>query len=342
MVRDLWPCCVDRRVGAVRARGLCPRRAGTTSSPAVSGGRTAAGWRSSSATSPQASAPRRPAGKARSVSGRCRRRRGSAASNSTAPAIPRSRPRNTSNCTACRETCPVSSRMTNGSALVHPEDRARIEAETQGRGRRSRPHQLDYEFRIVRADNGEMRWVTARTKLIRDDEGPLPPLARGAVGRDRGKGCGSRRCAKSEERYRSFITHSSEGIWLLEFDPPLDTSLPVEEQVELAYRNGRFVDCNDAMARMYGLAHAEDLIGKTLEFPLPSSDPGGESLPRRGRPQRVQSDWRGIGRAGCGRKPQVFRQQHDRDRRGRRADAGFGESSATLRNASRPKNSVRF
>jgi PAS domain S-box-containing protein len=78
---------------------------------------------------------------------------------------------------------------------------------------------------------------------------------------------------ESEERYRSFIAHSSEGIWLLEFDPPLDTSLPVEAQVELAYRNGRFVECNDAMAAMYGLTRAEDLIGKTLEFPLPSSDP---------------------------------------------------------------------
>jgi len=47
----------------------------------------------------------------------------------------------------------------------------------------------------------------------------------------------------------------------------------VEEQVELAYRNGRFVDCNDAMARMYGLDRAEDPIGKTLDFPLPSSNP---------------------------------------------------------------------
>ena len=102
------------------------------------------------------------------------------------------------------------------------------------------------------------------------------------MGRDRGKG---RRGAlrESEERYRSFIAHSTEGIWLLEFDPPLDTSLPVDEQVELAYRNGRFVECNDAMAEMYGLAQAEDLIGKT-SFSLPSSDPEARAYPRRGRP----------------------------------------------------------
>ena len=157
-------------------------------------------------------------------------------------------------------------------ALVHPEDRARIEAETRAAVADPDRTQLDYEFRIVRADNGEVRWVTARTKLIRNDKGRfLRSLgAQWDVTAEKDAEVALR---KSEERYRSFIAHSTEGIWLLEFDPPLDTSLPADEQVELAYRNGRFVDCNDAMAGMYGLAHAEDLIGKTLEFPLPSSDP---------------------------------------------------------------------
>ena len=157
-------------------------------------------------------------------------------------------------------------------ALVHPEDRARIEAETRAAVADPGRTQLDYEFRIVRADNGEMRWVTARTKLIRNDKGRfLRSLgAQWDVTAEKDAEVALR---KSEERYRSFIAHSTEGIWLLEFDPPLDTSLPADEQVELAYRNGRFVECNDAMAEMYGLEHAEDLIGKTLEFPLPSSDP---------------------------------------------------------------------
>ncbi|HET9396170.1 MAG TPA: PAS domain S-box protein, partial [Nitrospiraceae bacterium] len=78
---------------------------------------------------------------------------------------------------------------------------------------------------------------------------------------------------ESEERYRAFIQHSSEGIWRLEFSPPLDISLPVEAQVDAAYRNGRFAECNAVMARMYGLTSAEDLVGKTLDFMLPASDP---------------------------------------------------------------------
>jgi PAS domain S-box-containing protein len=157
-------------------------------------------------------------------------------------------------------------------ALVHPDDRPRIEAETREAVADHARHQLDYEFRIFRADTGEMRWITARTKLIRDANGRFV-RSLGAQWDVTAEKDAEAALRESEERYRSFIAHSSEGIWLLEFDPPLDTSLPVEAQVELAYRNGRFVECNDAMAAMYGLTRAEDLIGKTLEFPLPSSDP---------------------------------------------------------------------
>jgi PAS domain S-box-containing protein len=157
-------------------------------------------------------------------------------------------------------------------ALVHPEDRPRIEAETRAAVADPACHQLDYEFRIFRADNGEKRWITARTKLIRDSRGRFV-RSLGAQWDVTAEKDAEAALRESQERYRSFIAHSSEGIWLLEFDPPFDTSLPVEEQIELAYRNGRFVECNDAMAEMYGLGQAEDLIGKTLEFSLPSSDP---------------------------------------------------------------------
>jgi PAS domain S-box-containing protein len=156
--------------------------------------------------------------------------------------------------------------------LVHPDDRGWIEAETHKAVADPICHQLEYDFRITRADTGEMRWLTARTKLIREADGRFI-RSLGAQWDITAEKDAEAALRTSEERYRSFITRSSEGIWLLELTPPLDTSLPVEEQIEQAYRNGRFVDCNDAMARMYGLSRAEDLIGKTLEFPLPSSDP---------------------------------------------------------------------
>jgi PAS domain-containing protein len=39
---------------------------------------------------------------------------------------------------------------------------------------------------------------------------------------------------ESEEPYRAFIQHSSEGIRRPEFSPPIDISLPVEAQVAAA------------------------------------------------------------------------------------------------------------
>jgi PAS domain S-box-containing protein len=76
----------------------------------------------------------------------------------------------------------------------------------------------------------------------------------------------------SEFRYRAFIANSSEGIWRLEIDPPLDTSLPLEEQVDYVYQHAKFAECNDVMARMYGFESPADLIGKGLEMMLPPTD----------------------------------------------------------------------
>jgi len=78
---------------------------------------------------------------------------------------------------------------------------------------------------------------------------------------------------ESEERYRAFVRNSTEGIWRMEFEPPVDISLPIEVQVDQVYRSARLVECNDAMARMYGFSHAEGLMGKTLDFMLPLSEP---------------------------------------------------------------------
>ncbi len=78
---------------------------------------------------------------------------------------------------------------------------------------------------------------------------------------------------RGEERRRAFIEQSSEGIWCFEFDPPVPLDLPVDEQIEHAYRHGVLLECNDAMARMYGFERAADLVGTPLVEFLPPSDP---------------------------------------------------------------------
>jgi PAS domain S-box-containing protein len=81
-----------------------------------------------------------------------------------------------------------------------------------------------------------------------------------------------RELRESQDRYRAFVTHSSEGIWRYELAEPLDLTLPIDEQIEHAYRHARLAELNDAMARMYGYERAEQLLGAPLELMLPRND----------------------------------------------------------------------
>ncbi len=78
---------------------------------------------------------------------------------------------------------------------------------------------------------------------------------------------------QSEERYRAFVANSSEGIWLFEVDEPLDLSLPIDTQIEYMYEHARLAELNDAMARMYGYEHAEELLGARVGQLLPRDHP---------------------------------------------------------------------
>jgi PAS domain S-box-containing protein len=77
----------------------------------------------------------------------------------------------------------------------------------------------------------------------------------------------------SEDRYRAFIEQSTEAIWCFDFTTPMPLSLSVDEQIEFIYQHGFLSDCNDEMARMYGLARADQLIGLRPDQLLVRSDP---------------------------------------------------------------------
>ena len=107
---------------------------------------------------------------------------------------------------------------------------------------------------------GDLAWLDVTGVLIRaDDDEPLYGLAMVEDITNRRRAEDALRT--SEERYRSFVVNSSEGIWRLEIEQPIDTTLPPDDQISLFYKYGYIAECNDAIARMHGHTRAEDMVG---------------------------------------------------------------------------------
>ena len=115
------------------------------------------------------------------------------------------------------------------------------------------------EKRFIRKD-GLLVWLDLTAVLIKNDDGhPIYVLTMVQNITDRKRVEEALRT--SEERYRSFVVNSSEGIWRLDFEEPIAITLPAEEQVSLFYKYGYLAECNDAMARMHGHERADDIVG---------------------------------------------------------------------------------
>jgi PAS domain S-box-containing protein len=115
------------------------------------------------------------------------------------------------------------------------------------------------EKRFVRKD-GTLAWLDVTAILIRgDNDDPLYGLAMVENITDRKRSDEALRT--SEERYRSFVVNSSEGIWRFDLEQPVDVKLPADEQLSLFYKYAYLAECNDAMARMHGYERADDIVG---------------------------------------------------------------------------------
>jgi len=78
---------------------------------------------------------------------------------------------------------------------------------------------------------------------------------------------------QSEERYRAFVEHASEGVWRAEFTEPIPLGLPVETTVRLMIERAYIAECNSAFARMYGYEQPDEMIGIRVTEVQPPDDP---------------------------------------------------------------------
>lgn len=77
------------------------------------------------------------------------------------------------------------------------------------------------------------------------------------------------RLREVEERHRIFLETALEGIWRVELEVPVPIHLPVEEQIDLAYRYGYLAECNTPYARMYSYSLPGQIVGQRMGQIMP-------------------------------------------------------------------------
>ena len=97
---------------------------------------------------------------------------------------------------------------------------------------------------------------------------------------------------RSEENHRLFISQSSEGIFRDEMNPPVSIELPEDELIHHILCDSHIVECNDALAAMYGLASAKELEGKYWTEMMRPDDPQNVEMNR----QYIRSGFRVVER----------------------------------------------
>ena len=154
--------------------------------------------------------------------------------------------------------------------FTHPDDLAR-DLDLATRLVRGEIPSYQTEKRYITKD-GRTIWGLLTASLLHDQSG-IPMLGIGMVEDITERKQAQEALQKSEERYREFLHQSSEGIWRFELEQRIPLNLPEEEQIDLFYRYAYLAECNDHVAKMYGYAQAEEIIGARLEDLLVRSEP---------------------------------------------------------------------
>ncbi|MEC9340019.1 MAG: PAS domain S-box protein, partial [Pseudomonadota bacterium] len=133
--------------------------------------------------------------------------------------------------------------------LLHPEDRDKLGAAVSEAVRGGSMYRLTY--RLKHAD-GRYRHVLGHGCTVSDPDTRRVTAVEGIIIDITDRIEAERRLKLSEARYRNFVEHSNEGVFRIDFDPPIPIGLPVDSQLEAAFARGVFSDSNDLAIRLIG------------------------------------------------------------------------------------------
>ena len=186
--------------------------------------------------------------------------------------------------------------------FVHPEDRAKVDAAFQASLENGAPSTVEY--RIVMTD-GRLKVLEENWRVFHDEQGQpirLVGTCRDVTDRKRSEEA----LRRSEENYRNFVSQSSEGIYRDDLDPAIPVDLPEDEFIYRFLRSTVMVECNNAMAAMYGFASWEELRGRPMAERVLPEDPRNIEMARafiRSGFRFVEHESREVDRYG---NPKIF------------------------------------
>ena len=158
---------------------------------------------------------------------------------------------------------------------VHPDDREGLKAAVAALS----PEKPDLliSYRMLRPDNTVI-WVQRNSRAHFNEQGGLLKIV-GMVADITERKQAEEALERSESNYGMFVAQSSEGIFCQELERPIPVDLPEDEQVQRILHESYMAECNDALARMYGMSPA-DFVGKRLTETLDAENPVNIELTR--------------------------------------------------------------